>query len=109
MMLVHSTDIDDRTVIQISGDINYTNLSDFRESLFRFLETAVSSVLLDMKDLRSINADGIQVVLDLYAQYTQSHEIMIVNTSTEVDKLLLLTGLDNLMTINNQLHYSGAH
>lgn len=108
MISIDSVDFADKTFVQISGVINYTALADFRDLLFESIETAASTVLLDMSAVECINADGIQIVLDLYARYSQSHDISIINPSEDVDELLLLTGMNNLMTINNQFHYAGV-
>ncbi|MGH1541710.1 MAG: STAS domain-containing protein [Arenicella sp.] len=109
MVLVASVDLDGKKIIQVSGDIAYANLDDFRGGLFRSIEAAASMVLLDMSAVKSITADGMQVVLDMYAQYSQSHEILIINPSEAVNTLLLLTGLNNLMPISHRSDHRGVH
>jgi len=100
-MLIRSIDAADKKIIQVSGVIDYTVLTDFRNLLFKSMERSPSTVLLDMSAVTCINAGGIQVVLDLYEQYSQHHDISIINPSDDVNNLLCLTGLNNLMPIHD--------
>jgi len=109
MMLITSVNILGKKIIQVSGVVDYAALADFRGLLCQSIETAPPKVFLDMSALNSINADGIQIILDMYIRYSQSHDISIVNPSEVVNKLFFLTGLHNLISINHQPYYRGAY
>ncbi|MDH2424226.1 STAS domain-containing protein [Sphaerisporangium sp. TRM90804] len=101
-LAIHSTydDVDDRTVVEVGGEIDLATAPRLHAHLARLLDGATGPVTLDLGAVTFMDARGLAA---LVAIRTHADTAMIPVRLTAlpplVERLLRLTGLENLFTI----------
>ncbi|HET8858402.1 STAS domain-containing protein [Marivirga sp.] len=89
--------------LKISGDlIGENNGSGLVELLNDYINKGITKCIIDISEVRYMNSSGIGVLITILTKLRNKEgEVVLVNPSDQVKKLLLITKLNNIFTIYN--------
>ena len=93
--------VDDAMVIMFDGDlIGEENGPEIVEAIAETIESGVVKCIIDISKVRYINSSGIGVLITILTKFrNKGGEVVLVNPSDQVRKLLVITKLNNIFTI----------
>ncbi|MGL1886035.1 MAG: STAS domain-containing protein [Reichenbachiella sp.] len=96
---------DDLTIIQFEGDlIGEENGPEIIESVNDSLNNKIIKCAIDISNVRYINSSGIGVLITILTKYrNKGGEVILVNPSEHVKKLLVITKLNAIFIICDDL------
>ena len=99
-MKIRSRHEGDRTIVQVSGDVDMESLERFRRVLLRQVEGDAILLVLDAADLRRIFSGGLAVLVDVMSRLRrQGRSLWILNPSQQMRHVLALTRLESLIPV----------
>ena len=102
--------IDDLLVINFMGDlIGEQTGPELMEIINDRINEKVLFTAIDISDLRYINSSGIGVLITILTKFrNKGGEVILVNPSEHVKKLLIITKLNAIFTIVNTIEEARA-
>lgn len=96
---------DDAIVILFDGDlIGEENGPEIVESTTDAIEKGISKCIIDISNVRYINSSGIGVMITILTKFrNKGGEVVLVNPSDQVKKLLVITKLNNIFKIEGDI------
>ena len=93
--------IDEVLAIRLNGDlIGENNGPEIMELAASALKKGVDKCLINLEEVRYINSSGIGVLITLLTKFrNQGGEVVLVNPSEHVNKLLIIIKLRNIFII----------
>ena len=93
-------------VIEAGGELDLNNSNDLKRIINDIVENDKGKVIFSCSDLRYIDSSGLGILIRLKATYKsdksgQKKDVVLVNLSEEVQKVISLTKLDGFFTIMN--------
>lgn len=97
--------VDDLMIIQFEGDlIGEENGPEIIESVNNSLNNNITKCVIDISEVRYINSSGIGVLITILTKFRNTGgEVVLVNPSEHVQKLLVITKLNAIFTISDDL------
>lgn len=89
-------------VLEIAGEIDLGDSANFKSILIQCIEEKKTDIILDCKKLNFIDSTGLGVIINVYKKLNddnQKHQIIIKSPVASVKKLLNITGLNKILTI----------
>ena len=88
-------------ILTLEGDlIGEDNGLDIVEKANESIESGINKCIVDISDLRYINSSGIGVLITLLTKFrNKGGEVVLVNPSESVKKLLIITKLNAIFTV----------
>lgn len=96
------TEFDNAIVIRMTGTLNISNASQFKEWLTTEFtsERGKRFIVLDMTDVESIDNFGLGIIVGVYKRFImESRYLKIVSPNRNIKRLFELTGLDRIVKI----------
>lgn len=85
---------------KIQGEIDVSNISEFKDVLFQAIESQTPNVLLDCENLKYIDSTGLGVMVSaLKKSKALGGTIKIVNLKPYLQKIFTITALDKIFDI----------
>ena len=102
--------IDDLLVINFAGDlIGEQSGPELMEIINDRINQKVLFAAIDISDIRYINSSGIGVLITILTKFrNKGGEVILVNPSEHVQKLLIITKLNAIFTIVNTIEEARA-
>lgn len=102
--------IDDLLVINFAGDlIGEQSGPELMEVINDRINQQVLYAAIDISDIRYINSSGIGVLITILTKFrNKGGEVILVNPSEHVKKLLIITKLNAIFTIVNTIEEARA-
>ena len=102
--------IDDLLVINFAGDlIGEQSGPELMEIINDRINQKVLFAAIDISDIRYINSSGIGVLITILTKFrNKGGEVILVNPSEHVKKLLIITKLNAIFTIVNSIEEARA-
>lgn len=102
--------IDDLLVINFAGDlIGEQSGPELMEIINDRINQKVLFAAIDISDIRYINSSGIGVLITILTKFrNKGGEVLLVNPSEHVKKLLIITKLNAIFTIVNTIEEARA-
>lgn len=97
--------VDDLMIIQFEGDlIGEENGPEIIESVNNSLNNNIIKCVIDIAKVRYINSSGIGVLITILTKFrNKGGEVVLINPSEHVKKLLAITKLNAIFTISDDL------
>jgi anti-sigma B factor antagonist len=102
--------IDDLLVINFAGDlIGEQSGPELMEVINDRINQKILFAAIDISDIRYINSSGIGVLITILTKFrNKGGEVILVNPSEHVKKLLIITKLNAIFTIVNTIEEARA-
>ncbi|MEQ9299721.1 MAG: STAS domain-containing protein [Cyclobacteriaceae bacterium] len=102
--------IDDLLIINFAGDlIGEQSGPELMEIINDRINQKVLFAAIDISDIRYINSSGIGVLITILTKFrNKGGEVLLVNPSEHVKKLLIITKLNAIFTIVNTIEEARA-
>jgi anti-sigma B factor antagonist len=102
--------IDDLLIINFAGDlIGEQSGPELMEIINDRINQKVLFAAIDISDIRYINSSGIGVLITILTKFrNKGGEVILVNPSEHVKKLLIITKLNAIFTIVNTIEEARA-
>ncbi len=102
--------IDDLLVINFAGDlIGEQSGPELMEIINDRINQKVLFAAIDISDIRYINSSGIGVLITILTKFrNKGGEVLLVNPSEHVKKLLVITKLNAIFTVVNTIEEARA-
>jgi len=86
--------------LKIQGELDVSNISEFKDTLFKGIESQSPNVLMDCGDLKYIDSTGLGVMVSaLKKSKSLGGSIKIVNLKPYLQKIFTITALDKIFNI----------
>lgn len=86
--------------ISVLGELDVSNISEFREALVRGIEQKSPHVVLDCEQLKYIDSTGLGVLVAAYKKAKElGGSIQIVRLKPYLKKIFMITALDKIFNI----------
>jgi len=97
--------VDDLMVIQFEGDlIGEEDGPEIIESVNDSLNNNITKCIIDITKVKYINSSGIGVLITVLTKFrNKGGEVVLVNPSEHVQKLLVITKLNAIFTVSDDL------
>ncbi|MDK2800695.1 MAG: anti-sigma factor antagonist [Clostridiales bacterium] len=87
-------------VVELNGEIDISTVTELKDKLYAIIEKNNKDVRLDCKNLTYIDSTGLGVLVGALKKVKNNNkDIYIVNLRSNIKKLFLITGLDNVFKI----------
>jgi anti-anti-sigma factor len=87
-------------VIAVTGELDLASSPALREALERESENGVELVILDLRQLVFMDSTGLSVVVRAHQRAVESrHRFAVVRGGKQVQRLLMLTGVGDRLTV----------
>lgn len=84
--------------VAISGEIDHHSIKPIRdETDIQLLKYSPSGLVIDFKNITFMDSSGIGYIM---GRYKNIKNITIVNANTSIKKIMLLSGINRIATIN---------
>lgn len=91
---------DRATVIALDGELDIASSPRLEEQIVRVLSSGAELVVLDLEDLKFMDATSLRVLLSSHQQAQQSAKrLVLVNVGAQVRRLLILTRLIDVLSV----------
>lgn len=98
-MILHTTNIDNITIIRIVGEVGIDNHEEFSTELERIVQ-GTQDIIIDMGELVYLNSMGLGTIVSLYsALKKQKRKFILCNINENIIKLFSVTKLDKVIEI----------
>lgn len=88
--------------IQVIGEIDINSVHNFRDQLLPWAASFKQDLLIDCSQLTYIDSQGLNVLACLYNRVKpERRKIVLLNTNTNLKKLLQIAGLDRVLRLQN--------
>jgi anti-anti-sigma factor len=85
--------------VHVAGDLDVKSVPRLERAL-RHTDTPPRLVVLDLRCLKSIDSAGVELIVDASIRAQRAHRrLMVVRGPPQVDRMLLLSGLSNVVKI----------
>jgi anti-sigma B factor antagonist len=96
-------------VLAVSGELDLAAAPSLEEELDRVFGSEVELIVLDLKGLDFIDSTGLSVLVRGHQRAQESgREFGLVNPTSQVERLLTLTGLADRLTLSDQQRSESA-
>jgi len=86
--------------LKIQGELDVSNISEFKDTLFKGIESQSPNVLMDCGELKYIDSTGLGVMVSaLKKSKALGGSIKIVNLKPYLQKIFTITALDKIFNI----------
>jgi anti-sigma B factor antagonist len=86
--------------ISLLGEIDVSNITEFKETLISGIETKSPHILLDCGQLKYIDSTGLGVLVAAYKKATElGGSIQIIRLKPYLKKIFMITALDKIFNI----------
>ena len=90
----------DRTVVQVSGEIDVYTAPQLRQRLRDLMEAGASNLVVDLRGVEFLDSHGLGVLIGVLKQMrTQGGTLVLVCVKESVLRVFRITGLDQIFTI----------
>ena len=79
--------------LTLSGELDYAECSAFRMNVDRILISNVSTAIVDLSGVRYLDSSALGLLLSLSRECGKAGSTLVLITSEQVDRMLLLSGL----------------
>ena len=79
--------------LTLSGEIDYGECAVFRINIDRILMSNVAAAIVDLSGVTYLDSSALGLLLSLSRECSQAGSTLVLITSEQVDKMLLLSGL----------------
>ncbi|MDK2933719.1 MAG: anti-sigma factor antagonist [Clostridiales bacterium] len=87
-------------VVELNGEIDISTVTELKDKLYAIIEKNNKDVRLDCENLTYIDSTGLGVLVGALKKVKNNNkDIYIVNLRSNIKKLFLITGLDNVFKI----------
>ncbi|MFA5527055.1 MAG: STAS domain-containing protein [Peptostreptococcales bacterium] len=84
-------------ILEPKGDIDIASATQLKETLGNLLEKKAQDILLDFRQLDYIDSTGLGIIIGAHGKMKESgNRITIINPKANIQKLLVITGLDKI-------------
>ena len=95
--------IDDVTVVSLSGEINSVSAPGVQNEVMPLAETA-DKILLDMTEISYMSSAGLRILLALYRQTSaRNAHVVLVGVNDDIQNVMSVTGFLQFFTISDTL------
>ncbi len=99
----------DRIIIKIGTELNYTNIRQWRESAGRYFNLSGKPVYLDFKGTGSIDSSGISEIIKFNSRMARNeNRVILVNLSEQIFKILKLVNVHKIIPTFREFEYALA-
>ncbi len=93
--------IDNTLILKLAGDlIGENNGPGLVEVLNQYISKGVNKCIIDVSDVRYMNSSGIGLLITILTKLRNKEgEVVLLNPSEQVKKLLVITKLNNIFSI----------
>jgi anti-sigma B factor antagonist len=81
------------TVLKVSGEVDLTTVAIFRTAVEEALDGAPPRLLFDLTDLRFIDSQGLQVILNTYRRLGADDRVAVCGLTAHLQKLFTMLGI----------------
>jgi anti-anti-sigma factor len=86
--------------ISVQGELDVSNIVEFRETLVKMIEQKSPHILLDCEQLKYIDSTGLGVLVAAYKKANElGGSIKIINLKPFLKKIFMITALDKVFNI----------
>jgi anti-sigma B factor antagonist len=90
-------------VVSVTGELDLASSPALREELERASATGAELVILDLRGLTFMDSTGLSVVVKAHQRAVESgHRFAVVRGGKQVQRLLMLTGVGERLTVIDQ-------
>ncbi len=94
--------VEGSSCIHVIGEIDINSVRNFRDQIMRFTASCTQNLRIDCSQLTYIDSQGLNVLACIYNKLKpQQRKITLLNTSSNIKKLLSITGLDRVLSLEN--------
>lgn len=87
---------------KITGEVDIANSKEFEEAILEWVEQGAPVIRLDLSDMEYIDSTGLGVLMNIRRNLLgENQEIILVQPKRSIQKLMQLTGVDQIFTIEN--------
>jgi anti-sigma B factor antagonist len=99
-MDIQVTEQGDYTILKLSGDIDYFNISLLKTAIFQLINDKIPKLILDLKDVKYMDSSGIGLIVTAYKVMNRyGGTIGLMHVIDEIQVLLKLATVDSFLTI----------
>ena len=101
-MVIEKTfdEMDNVLNFKIQGEIDVSNISEFKDALFKGIESQSPNVMMDCEDLKYIDSTGLGVMVSaLKKSKAMGGSIKILHLKPYLQKIFTITALDKIFDI----------
>ncbi len=91
---------EEKWVLDIAGEIDLNATPNFKSILNQCIQEKPANIQLNCQSLMFIDSTGIGAIINAYKKINKDYTIIIHQPRDNVKKLLQITGLTNILTIN---------
>ncbi|OHD67241.1 MAG: hypothetical protein A2W19_07900 [Spirochaetes bacterium RBG_16_49_21] len=92
----------DHTILKLNGDIDYFNVSELKNAIFKLINNNTRSIILDLKDVDYMDSSGIGLIVTAYkVMNNYQGTIGLLHVHDEILALLKLATVDVILKIYN--------
>jgi len=89
-----------KEVNSIIGEIDVSNCTEFKENLYKIVDTTKGDLVLDFKELSYIDSAGLGILVGTYKRLKETERKMSIQGSSEnIKRLFSITKLNTLIEI----------
>ena len=101
-MIIHYRDLGEHKIIVLDGDIDYFCVSELKNTVFKYINDRIPSIILDLKKVNYMDSSGIGLIITAHkVMHQYGGKISIMNAQDDVMTLLKLATVDTLLKIYN--------
>ncbi len=90
------------TLLMLDGDINTSTIQILENALGNATRINNNHIVLDCTSLKSINSDGLNLLLHCQVQLAGHFYLSLYNVSSDVASLMELSGITHFIQMNTQ-------
>jgi anti-sigma B factor antagonist len=99
-MNIQISDLKGHTVLKLRGDIDYFNVSELKNAIFKLINNNVRSIILDLKDVDYMDSSGIGLIVTAFkVMHTYNGTIALLHVHDDILALLKLATVDVILKI----------
>lgn len=87
---------------RIIGEVDIANSKEFEEAILDYVDQGIPVIRLDLSNMEYIDSTGLGVLMNIRRNLLgEGQEIILVQPKRSIQKLMQLTGVDQIFTIEN--------
>jgi len=96
--------LEDSVKIYLGGEVDIYTSQKLKEKLYSIVDTSRKDLLIDCKELNYIDSTGLGIFVGTLKKARQyDRKIYILNLKESIKKLFVITGLDKLFIISDDM------
>ena len=100
LLTIEVHDLDGRTCVLLTGELDATSASSLRESLTAFTGEQAGDLVLDIGGLSFIDSSGLALFAQVHKRLAEAgHRLTLLHPSPMTGRILAITGLDRYLHI----------